>query len=84
MRQTAKRVMFSESCSEVSVLMRRGVGAVNDNENKTQTIYLSHRLRPSEEHLILNGRNIPFVNRVKYLGVIFVKRIKWRLHLEMI
>jgi hypothetical protein len=26
---------------------------------------------------------IPFVNHVKYLGVIFDKRITWRLHLEM-
>jgi hypothetical protein len=32
----------------------------------------------------LNGRNIPFVNNVKYLGVIFDKRITWRLHIEMI
>jgi hypothetical protein len=32
----------------------------------------------------LNGQNIPFVNHVKYLGVVFDKRIKWRLHLEMI
>jgi hypothetical protein len=31
----------------------------------------------------LNGQNIPFVNHVKYLGVIFDKRITWRLHLEM-
>jgi hypothetical protein len=34
--------------------------------------------------LTLNGRNIPFINRVKYLGVIFDKRITWRLHTEMI
>jgi hypothetical protein len=25
----------------------------------------------------LNGRNIPFVNHVKYFGVIFDKRITW-------
>jgi hypothetical protein len=31
----------------------------------------------------LNGRNIPFVNHVKYHGVIFDKRIAWRLHIEM-
>jgi hypothetical protein len=29
-------------------------------------------------------RNIPFINQVKYLGVIFDKRITWRLHLEVI
>jgi hypothetical protein len=34
-------------------------------------------------HLTLNGRNVPFVNRVKYLGVIFDKRIIWRLYIEM-
>jgi hypothetical protein len=34
--------------------------------------------------LTLNGRNIPFVNHVKYLDVIFYKRIIWRLPIEMI
>jgi hypothetical protein len=43
------------------------------NEDKTQAIYFSHKLRPPEAHLTLNGRNIPFVNNVKYLGVIFDK-----------
>jgi hypothetical protein len=42
------------------------------------------RLRSPEDHLILNGRNIPIVSRVKYLCVIFDKRITWRLHIEMI
>jgi hypothetical protein len=32
----------------------------------------------------LNGRNIPFVNHVKYIGVILNKRITRRLHIEMI
>jgi hypothetical protein len=53
-------------------------------EGKTQAIYFSHRLRPPEAHLTLNGRNTSFVNHVKYLGVIFDKRITWRLHVEMI
>jgi hypothetical protein len=39
---------------------------------------------PPEAHLTLNGRNIPFVNHVKYLGVIFDTRIAWRQHIEMI
>jgi hypothetical protein len=47
-------------------------------------IYISHRLRPPEAHLTVNGhKNIPFANHVKYLGVIFNKRITWRLHIEM-
>jgi hypothetical protein len=54
------------------------------NEDKTQAIYFSHRIRPSEAHLALNGRNIPFVDHVKYLGVIFDKRITWRPDIEMI
>jgi hypothetical protein len=33
---------------------------------------------------MLNGRNIPFVNHVKYLGVIFDKNITCRLHIEII
>jgi hypothetical protein len=36
-----------------------------------------------EAHLTLCGWNIPFVIHVKYLGVIFDKRIAWRLHIEM-
>jgi hypothetical protein len=44
----------------------------------------SLRIRPSETHLTLNGRNIPFDNHVKYLGAIFDKRITWILHIEMI
>jgi hypothetical protein len=83
MRQTAKRVMFSESCSEVSVLLRRGVSAGTQKSIKTQAIYFSHILRPPEAHLTLNGRNIPSVIHVKHLGVIFDKRITWRLHIEM-
>jgi hypothetical protein len=34
--------------------------------------------------LTLNGRIIPFVNDIKYLGVIFDKKITWRLHIQMI
>jgi hypothetical protein len=73
--------------------LQRGLSAIEKrceswniklNEDKTQAIYFSHRLRPPEFHLTLNGRNIPFVHHVKYLGVIFDKRITWRLHIEMI
>jgi hypothetical protein len=56
------------------------------NEDKTQGIYFSRSRRPPDSHLTrtLNGRNIPFVNSVKYLGVIFDKKVTWRLHIEMI
>jgi hypothetical protein len=42
----------------------------------TQAIYFSHRLRPPEVRLTLNGWNILFV--------IFDKGTKWRLHVEMV
>jgi hypothetical protein len=36
-----------------------------------------------ESHLTLNGRNIPFVNSAKHLGVILDRKVTWRLHVEM-
>jgi hypothetical protein len=54
------------------------------NESKTQGIYFSHSRRPPVSHLTLNGRNIPFENSAKYLGVIFDRAVTWRLHMEMI
>jgi hypothetical protein len=50
----------------------------------TETGNRISRLRLHEAYLTLNGRNIPFVIHVKYLDVIFDKRITWRLHIEMI
>jgi hypothetical protein len=49
---------------------------------RIRAIYFSHQRAPPEYLLTLNGRNIPFENSVKYLGVIFDKRITWRLHIE--
>jgi hypothetical protein len=34
--------------------------------------------------LTLNGKDIQIVNSIKYLGVIFDKKITWRLHIQMI
>jgi hypothetical protein len=47
-------------------------------------VYFSRSCRPPESSLTLNGRNIPFVNRAKYLGVVFDRKVTWRLHIEMI
>jgi hypothetical protein len=44
----------------------------------------SHQRAPPKSLHTMNGWNIPFVNNVKYLGVIFDKRITWRLHVERI
>jgi hypothetical protein len=54
------------------------------NEDKTWAIYFTHRNRPPDSLLKLNGWNIPFVNSVKYLGVLFDKRMTWRFHIQMI
>jgi hypothetical protein len=51
-------------------------------EDKTQAICFSHQRRPPDPRFALNEQNIPFVNSVKYLGVIFDKRMTWRLHIE--
>jgi hypothetical protein len=57
---------------------------VKNNEDKTQAIYFSHRIRPPESLLRLNGQNVPFVNNVKYFGVIFARKTTWRLHIKTI
>jgi hypothetical protein len=75
MQQIAKKVVFLESCSAASIQWRRGVRArtLKLNEEKTEAMYFSSR--PTEDHLALNGWNIPFANKVKYLGVFFDIRI---------
>jgi hypothetical protein len=55
---------------------------IKNNEDKTQAIYFSHRIR--ESLLTINGQNIPSVNNVKYLGVIFDRKITLRLHIKII
>jgi hypothetical protein len=71
--------------------LQRGLTAVGSwcqhwnikiNEGKTQAIYFSRRRRLPEDDLQLNGRNIPFLNSVKYLGVTFDRRMTWRPHRE--
>jgi hypothetical protein len=57
---------------------------VKINEDKTQAVYFSRSRRLPESCLTLNGRNIPFVGTAKFLGVIFDRRVTWRLHVEMI
>jgi hypothetical protein len=51
---------------------------------ETRAIYFSHRTKPPDFLLTLNGWDIPFVNSVKYLGIIFDKKMAWRLHIKTI
>jgi hypothetical protein len=73
--------------------LQRGLSAIKKwcecwnikiNDDNTWAIYFSHKFRPPETHFTLDGWNIPFVNHVRYLGVVFGKRITWKLHIEMI
>jgi hypothetical protein len=54
------------------------------NGHKTQGLYFPFPIRPPESLLTTNGRNIPFVNNLKYIRVIFDKNILWRLHIKAI
>jgi hypothetical protein len=45
---------------------------------------LKKKISPPEAHHTLNGWNITFVNHLKYLSVIFDKRIALRLYIEVI
>jgi hypothetical protein len=54
------------------------------NEDKTRELYVSHHNRLRGFHLTLNEWNSPFVNSVKYLSVIFDKKITWRLDIETV
>jgi hypothetical protein len=71
--------------------LQRGLNAVNswcerwnvkNNEEKTQAIYFSRKLRVPDDVLQLNGRYILIVNSVTYLGVTFDRRMTWRHHIE--
>jgi hypothetical protein len=47
--------------------------SIKIDEGKIQAIYFSHQIKPPEFLLTLNGRNIPFVDNVKYIGVINIR-----------
>jgi hypothetical protein len=62
--------------------MARSRWNTKTNKGKSQAIYLFRRLRVPDDVLQLNGRNIPFVNTVRYLDVIFDRRTSRILHIE--
>jgi hypothetical protein len=57
---------------------------VKINEDKTQAIYFTRRHGPVEAQPTLKWRNILFAKDVKYLGVIFNRRITWIIQIETI
>jgi len=52
------------------------------NEDKTQSVCFSRSHGPVEARPTLIGRNILFVKVVKYLGVIFYRKITRRFHID--
>jgi hypothetical protein len=87
--------IYATDCKEgfIPIKLQRGLSTIDTwcehwiikiYQDKTHRIYFSHRLRPPEAHLTLNGQNIRFVSLAIYLSVIFNNIITWRLHIEMI
>jgi hypothetical protein len=84
-RQIERRILLSENSSVLSAQWRLDVSA-----GKLKLI----KIRPkgftfpavvdSLSPILHYGRNSPFVKSVKYFGVIFDKKVTWRLHIEMI
>jgi hypothetical protein len=54
------------------------------NEDHSQVVSFSHRLRPAKAFRALNERRTPFVNNSKYLGVTSDKKVMQDMHTEMI
>jgi hypothetical protein len=52
------------------------------NEGKTQAVCFSRIVRVPFDVLLLNGRDIPFVNNVTYLDVTFDRKMIWRDNIE--
>jgi hypothetical protein len=74
MRQTTRR-KIQHGLDSLAAWYKRW--NIKINEDKTRAIYFIRQNRLPDSLLKLNGRNIPFVNRVKYLGVLFDKRVTW-------
>jgi hypothetical protein len=76
-------VVFSANCNAASLQRIRGVSAGTQRSVKGK---LRRSISPEGLRVLddiqLNGRDIPFVNNVTYLGVTFDRRMKWRNHME--
>jgi hypothetical protein len=51
-----------------------------DQRWETVVNYFSRILTAPEDVLHINGQDIPFVNNVTYIGVVFNRKIIWSLH----
>jgi hypothetical protein len=80
-RQISAKFMFSGSCKAASLRWSRDVSTgTKISEAKIRAIYFCHQRKPIEARLKLNEPVTPFVDHIKYLGVIFHKTFTWRLY----
>jgi hypothetical protein len=77
-------VLRKLQCDLTSMESRCEHWNIKFDEDKTQAIYFFHRRRLVEAFLSLKGLQVSFVNHMKYLGVILMKRTACRLQIEMI
>ena len=50
---------------------------------KTEVMLFTRRTKPQIPHeLVMNGKNIPFTNKVRYLGVYLDPQLSWKNHVE--
>jgi len=63
--------MFSENYTSTCLWGCNVKCGANIKEDKTQTVCVYRGPKLQNSYLKLKGRNIPFVNHIKYLDVIF-------------
>lgn len=54
------------------------------NDNKTEAIMFTKKRTSPSKTLTINGFSIPWLDKVKYLGVTFDTKLNWTAHLEIL
>ncbi|GBO10647.1 RNA-directed DNA polymerase from mobile element jockey [Araneus ventricosus] len=52
------------------------------NVNKTELVLFSKKRRPPTHNIFLQGKNIPWSQETKYLGVILDSKLNWKSHIN--
>ena len=79
-----RQVMLSERWNAVSCQYIRGAVLKLIKIKLRLYVCLCYGYCQAEYYIILNGRSIPFINHVKYLGVILDRSVICGLHIETI
>jgi hypothetical protein len=82
----AETVTFSETCNAASLESSRGVsaGICRSMKIRIRPPVSPVDLRLVEVRLTFKGRNIPFVNNIKYRGIISDRKITKRIYIKAI